>query len=222
MEIKAYLNRCIEDIDGEEWVDVVGYDGIYLVSNYGRIKSYQREVDMGISGYRLQGERIMKQQISKSNYHNLIEPSKDLKVTFCVDKKRKTYHVATLVGNAFVGTLGENEVYSKKDKVWDNNNADNLIILSKSNDTKLSYEKGNNLRKKKTLLINHKNQFIYTRLADGKEFTSSELIAEYKKEVRSTIKKSIKRDGTAYGSKWIRRGILSNPPSSPPSPPPTR
>jgi len=34
--------------DVEEWVDVIGYDGIYLVSNYGRIK--RKKVSKGTSG----------------------------------------------------------------------------------------------------------------------------------------------------------------------------
>ena len=44
----SFLNYQIEDLEGEEWRDVVGYDGIYLVSNLGRIKSYQREINMGV------------------------------------------------------------------------------------------------------------------------------------------------------------------------------
>jgi len=66
-----YLNYKIEDLDNEIWEDVLGYDGIYLVSNLGRIKSHQRDIDLGIKGIRTQPERIMKQQVSKSNYNNI-------------------------------------------------------------------------------------------------------------------------------------------------------
>lgn len=202
-----YLNMQIEDIEGEEWIDILGYDGIYLVSNLGRIKSYQREINMGRFGIRIQPERIMKQHISKSNPNNLKELSKSLQVSFSVDKKKTTYHVSTLVGNAFVGELKVNEVYSKKNKLWNDNRADNLVILKKTDDIKLAYEKGNNLRKKKHLTINHENKFIYTRLNDGKKFASSDLFNEYGKEIRSNLKKAIKKNSFAYGSKWSRELI---------------
>ena len=202
-----FLNYQIEDLEGEQWCDIIGYDGIYLVSNLGRVKSYQREINMGVKGFKIQPERIMKQQVSRSNFNNIKEPSRDLKVSFCVDKIKKTYHVTTLVGNAFLRDLKENEVYSKKDKIWNNNKADNLIVLKKTDDIKLSYQKGNNLRKKNHLIVNHNNLFIYTRHIDGKEFTGGELMQEYKNEVRPKIKKAIKKNSIAYGSKWSRVSI---------------
>lgn len=202
-----FLNYQIEDLEGEQWCDIIGYDGIYLVSNLGRIKSYQREINMGVKGFKIQPERIMKQQVSRSNFNNIKDPSRDLKVSFCVDKIKKTYHVTTLVGNAFLRELKENEVYSKKDKIWNNNKADNLIVLKKTDDIKLAYQKGNNLRKKNHLILNHKNLFIYTRHIDGREFTGSELMKEYKKEVRPNIKKAIKKSSIAYGSRWSRVSI---------------
>lgn len=203
-----YLNYQTEDLEGEEWRDIIGYDGIYLVSNLGRIKSYQREINMGAKGTKIQPERIMKQQVTRSNFNNIKEPSKDLKVSFCVDKIKKTYHVTTLVGNAFLRELKENEVYSKKDKVWNNNKADNLIILNKSDDVKLSYEKGNNLRKKKSLFFNHEAKYIYKREIDGEKFIGGkELKQEYKKDVRPNVDKAIKKNSIAYGSKWSKASV---------------
>ena len=202
-----YLNYQIEDLDGEIWQDVLNYDGIYLVSNLGRIKSYQRDIDMGCKGIRTQPERIIKQQISTSNYKNIKQPSKELKVSFCVNKIKKTFSVSVLVGMAFIGQTKTNEVFSKKDKCWNNNKANNLEISTITDCFKLAYKKGNNLRKKNHLISNHKNLFIYTRLNDGKTFTGTELVAEYKKEIRSNLKKAIKKNSIAYGSKWSRVSI---------------
>jgi len=207
-QIPHYLNYQVQDLEGEEWRDIMGYDGIYLVSNLGRIKSYKREINMGAKGCKIQPERIMKQQISTSNFTNIKEPSKSLKVTFCVDKIKKTHHVSTLVGNAFIGELKENEVYSKKDKVWSNVKANNLVILKKSDDVKLSYEKGNNLRKKNCLKYNHEPKNIYIRLIDGKRFIGGKgLRDEYKKDVLSNIDKSTKKNSIAYGSRWRKVSI---------------
>jgi hypothetical protein len=199
-----YLNFQVEDLDGEIWIDVTGYDGIYLVSNLGRVKSYQREINMGKKGIRVQPERIMKQTINLSNFNNLKQPSRELKVSFCVDSIKKYYSVSVLVGNAFIGETKINEVFSKKDKCWYNNNANNLEISSVSDSHKLAYEKGNCPRIKKTLLKNQENKFIYTRLLDGKNFTGKELLIEYKKEIRTNLRKAIKKGSNAYGSKWSR------------------
>ena len=202
-----YLNYDIEDLPGEQWKDVLGYDGIYLISNMGRVKSYQREINMGAFGTRIQQERIMKQHIAYSSPNNLKGKSRDLHVSFSVDKVNKTFHVTTLVGVAFVGELKHNQVYSKKNKLWNDNRAENLLMLTKSDDIKLSYEKGNNLRKKNHLIKNQICLFLYKRLSDGKCFTGTELINEYKKEIRGNIRKAIKKNGTAYGSKWSRISI---------------
>ena len=202
-----YLNYQVDDLEGEIWEDVLGYDGFYLVSNIGRIKSYQRDIDMGRRGIKTQPERIMKQQVSRSNYNNIKHPSKELKVSFCVDKIKKTFSVSCLVGIAFIGQPKKNEVFSKKDKCWNNNKADNLEISTITDCFKLSYKMGNNLKKKKHLIANHKNLFIYKRHIDGKTFTGTELIAEYKKEIRSNLKRAIKKNSIAYGSKWSRVSI---------------
>lgn len=37
-----YQNLSVENIFGEEWRDVNSYEGLYLVSNFGRIKSVER------------------------------------------------------------------------------------------------------------------------------------------------------------------------------------
>jgi hypothetical protein len=159
---------------------------------------------MGRRGIKIQPERIMKQSISMSNYNNIKQPSKELKVSFCVNKIKKTFSVSVLVGIAFIGQTKKNEVFSKKDKCWNNNKADNLEISTISDCFKLAYKMGNNLKKKKHLIANHKNLFIYKRHIDGKTFTGAELIAEYKKEIRSNLIKAIKKNRIAYGSKWSR------------------
>lgn len=34
----------LEDLPGEEWRDVVGFEGLYMVSDYGRVKSLDRVI----------------------------------------------------------------------------------------------------------------------------------------------------------------------------------
>jgi len=47
-----YLNTELDNIDNEEWIDIMGFDGIYEVSNYGRVKSVGRWVGANNGGER--------------------------------------------------------------------------------------------------------------------------------------------------------------------------
>lgn len=64
--IKQIFSTSLEDLDGEIWVDVIGFDGIYNCSNMGRIKSLGRFVNIR-NGQRWVKERIRKQVLSKDN-----------------------------------------------------------------------------------------------------------------------------------------------------------
>ena len=39
--MEIYQNLSLEDLPNEEWRDVVGYEGLYQVSNLGRVKSLE-------------------------------------------------------------------------------------------------------------------------------------------------------------------------------------
>ena len=55
--------------EGEIWKDVVGYEGLYLVSNQGRVVSLQRKVNVGNGGWRILPTTLLKPYISKvGNY----------------------------------------------------------------------------------------------------------------------------------------------------------
>jgi hypothetical protein len=71
----------------EEWKDIQGYENLYQVSNFGRVKS----LGNGKSGN--SKERILKQGINKQNYFS---------VDLCKEGKKKTYRVNRLVAQAFL------------------------------------------------------------------------------------------------------------------------
>lgn len=51
----------VKNLEGEEWRDVVGYEGLYEISNFGRVKSLERiRKDKNGKSYRLR-EKILKQ-----------------------------------------------------------------------------------------------------------------------------------------------------------------
>ena len=45
--------------EGEEWRDVVGFEGLYMVSSFGRVISLKREVRNTHCSYRVVGQHIL-------------------------------------------------------------------------------------------------------------------------------------------------------------------
>ena len=72
----------------EEWRDVVGYEGLYQVSNMGRVKSLGRKDRFG----RVIKERILEPAVTHNGY---------LRVGLHVDGKRKMLRVHRLVCESF-------------------------------------------------------------------------------------------------------------------------
>ena len=53
----------------EEWRDVVGYEGYYMVSSFGRVCSLQRKVNVGNGGWRISPQKLLTPYPSKiGNY----------------------------------------------------------------------------------------------------------------------------------------------------------
>lgn len=68
MQEEIYKNLSLEDLPGEEWRDVVGYEGLYQVSNLGRVKSLWKFDSKG----RKKGVVILRQSIGKTNKYCLV------------------------------------------------------------------------------------------------------------------------------------------------------
>lgn len=126
---KPYLDTYLFDFEGEEWRDVFGYDGIYSISNYGRVKSEQRYDSRG----RLIKERILKQAAGANR-----EPT----VKLSVDNVKKTHRIMRMVGAAFLGDKDENFVYCHKNKIKTDNRLSNIIKVTRSESCEIDYKVG--------------------------------------------------------------------------------
>ena len=103
----------IDEIKGEIWKPIKGYEGRYCVSNMGRIMSLERSV-------RSRGkikQRIMKQCNERKGYKT---------VSLCFDGKRKRYMVHRLVAEAFVPNLNNYNQVNHIDENKSNNSVYNL------------------------------------------------------------------------------------------------
>lgn len=135
-----YYSLSLDDLDGEIWIDAICYDGIYEVSNYGRIKSIPRLVATNQGRERMVKERILKTQIAKSC----------LKVPLSSNGVKKNVSVSNLVYLSFNKDSPKrpNEVIMHIDKNFLNNNLDNLKVVSCKESTYQNFIKGKQTKEK--------------------------------------------------------------------------
>ena len=100
----------------EIWKDIEGYEGLYQVSNQGRVKSLERKVDNGHC-IRTVPERILKPNKTKKGYQ-LVNLWKEGKI------KRMSVH--RLVAKAFLPNPENLPQVNHKDENPSNNHVDNL------------------------------------------------------------------------------------------------
>ena len=128
---KIYRNLNQYDMGGESWKPILGYEGLYYVSNYGRIKKHD-------------SNHIMKQNFSRDY---LI-----LGLTG-YDGKRKTLRVHRLVAMTFqLNNDISLEVNHKNGIKSDNRNINLEWVTHKSNSEKI-YSSGNHSKKLKPEMV---------------------------------------------------------------------
>lgn len=101
----------------EIWKDIKGYEGLYQVSNLGRVKSMLRKVPH-LGGYRTIPERIVKFYLSSTTGYYMIK--------LCKNNIYKLYLVHRLVAEAFVSNPNNWPYINHKDEDRTNNKATNL------------------------------------------------------------------------------------------------
>ena len=99
--------------ESEIWKDVVGFEGLYKVSNKGNVYSVRRRDSRGIKC----GGRRLKPTHTRNGY---------LKVDLHNNGKRKTKHIHRLVTEAFIPNPESLPQINHIDEVKDNNNVENL------------------------------------------------------------------------------------------------
>lgn len=93
----------------EVWKDIKGYEGLYIVSSFGRVKS----LDYLHTGK----EKILKPWKQKNGY---------LQVQLCKNKKRKGVTVHRLVATAFIDNPENKPQIDHINSIKDDNRVDNL------------------------------------------------------------------------------------------------
>ena len=107
----------------EEWRDIKGYEGLYQVSNLGRVKSLPKEWVIGKGGIRKHNGKTLKGSVTDKGYS---------RVLLYKNGTRKEYSVHQLVAMAFLGhtPCGYVLVVDHIDDNPKNNRVDNLQIVT--------------------------------------------------------------------------------------------
>jgi HNH endonuclease/NUMOD4 motif len=116
----------------ERWAPVRGYEGMYEVSDCGRIKSVQRFRRGKSGGLVPMPEKIMKTRIKKRNETGRTLPYVEIRLRDGSprDVRGRAYLVHRLVAQAYVGELFEGAQVDHIDGDHGNNRFSNLQILS--------------------------------------------------------------------------------------------
>ena len=106
--------------NSEIWKDIPEFEGLYQVSNYGKIKSCKRYVN-SVSIKRLVNEKLLSLAKDKDGY---------LMAILCKYGSRKTVKIHRLVANAFIDKIDGKNIVNHIDFDKSNNNIANLEWVS--------------------------------------------------------------------------------------------
>lgn len=171
----------------EVWKDIKGYEGMYQVSSYGRVKSVNREISQQKDGTyfsRKMKSRILKTQIINSGYE-LVNLSKN------GIRDARTVH--RLVAEAFVQKENGRDDVNHIDGNKTNNLVDNIEWVSRSENVQHSYDH-----------LTRKSKGKNVKCIDtGEVFRSVAEAARKKKLSRVAISHSLNgRSESSGGCKW--------------------
>lgn len=136
----------------EFWKDVIGFEGLFMVSNLGRVKGVERTIKVARRGFRLVRESIFKCAPNNSGY---------LTATLSKGGKSKSVFVHRLVAETFIvnpNLLSEvNHINGNKQ----DNRAVNLEWISHSGNQQHAYKAGLNSSKCKPIKAINPHRFWF-------------------------------------------------------------
>ena len=105
-------------MDKEIWKDIKGYEGLYQVSNLGRVKSLERKVYAGRKRMRIQNGKILSNNKTNGNGYKVVSLNNN--------GIAKNKYVHRLVAEAFIINYNNYKYINHKDENKENNCVDNL------------------------------------------------------------------------------------------------
>jgi len=154
---KSAFSLSLDNLENEDWIDALGFDGIYQVSNFGRVKTLGRWVSNGKS------ERWVKERIRK------LYTGKDGRITmiFNYENKKTSVNLPALIYFSFYPEkkyLDRTYCVAHINKILNDNRLENLILIKISDSHKINHiekllphlKKNNDKRKYDYAKLTHK------------------------------------------------------------------
>lgn len=116
------MEKC-KNIFNESWKDVVGYEGVYQISNKRRVKSFKRKK-----------EKILIPQKNNARYY---------RVRLYINRKAKNWFVHRLVALSFIPNTDNLPIINHKDENRLNNCVENLEWCTYKYNSNYRYKNAN-------------------------------------------------------------------------------
>ncbi len=101
----SYQNISLDNIKGEEWREIPGLEGYFLVSNFGRVRRLEYTMQYRNGALYVKPEKIIKPHIVKQANHFINDVSPFLVIKMTLHGKRHNFSIARLVYDVFVEQL---------------------------------------------------------------------------------------------------------------------
>lgn len=181
----------------EIWKDVKGYEGLYQVSNLGRVKSLDAYVNVGIKNVKkaLRKGKYLKATVNRCGYF-IVELSKN--------GTRKTTTIHRLVASAFIDNPHNKPCVNHIDGNKQNNYISNLEWCTHSENIKHAFDNGLKVCKYGKEHHNHKiiNQYDLNNNFIKKWYGFHEINRELGFDYRNIWACCNGKQPTAYGYIW--------------------
>ena len=125
-----FYNNIMEN---EIWKDVIGYEGLYQVSNLGNVRGLDRKVNGKYGNIANRYGRVLVPSKKKTGY---------LGVTFSIEKEKKYYSIHRLVAITFLPNPKNKPQVNHKDGDKANNKLSNLEWVTQSENGLHAYKNG--------------------------------------------------------------------------------
>ena len=187
--MEIYENLSVESLPNEEWRDIIGWEGLYQVSNLGRVKSLPRLYKY-VHGEYLSKERILSPRACGGQREYL-------SVALYRGKGAVQRKIHRLVAMAFISNSKGYKEVNHIDENKRNNMASNLEWCSRSYNVNYGrrIEKQSAHLQKAVLAFTRRGKFVA-------RFKSIKDAAVWAGVDGSNVSRAIKRDSVSGGYKW--------------------
>ena len=128
-----HRNLSLENVEDEIWEDIKGYEGLYKVSNMGRLKRLHRKIVTKFNVTRILPEKIRFQYLNNKGY---------LMISLTKNKVMRTHSVHQLVAIAFIPNPENKKTINHINGIKIDNKIGNIEWATQRENVKHAYDTG--------------------------------------------------------------------------------